>query len=317
MEKTEVLTKDRVSKKDPPTIFIELVDMGSSGFFQDDTISTTNPIELRSPTIRFIPNEGYRRGLKKEEVDGKSVETFYNEKIRYIKNENVISLYEQRRLGIEPNPLPREDKIAIEKGYATIVREGSTIGLYDYIMQVYYNESNPHRSAKATALYRVLELDKQAEKFNEDELVSADAVKFVGTLYQKLSKNSYTYNEAKIDSVCELLAVSADSYATKIKALLMLAKQRPEWFLNLVTKLEQTTVTEIVHALELNIIKFEENAAVYVGKSKVLFAFSSGRTLSREEMINLLADFLRSKEGHTSYMELKAEIDAAQNQLLN
>jgi len=319
MEKaTEVLSPEQFElKSNPPTILIELVDQGSSGFFQDDTIGTTTPIELRAPGIRFLPNEGYRRGVKTEIVNGKEVNTYYNEKIRYIKNETVISVAEQRRLGIEPNPLSREDKIAIEKGYATVVREGSTIGLYDFFIEAYFNEGNPHRSPKANALWRILELDKQAEKFNEDELVSADAVKYVGSLYQKTGKNQYTYFEDKIDAVCDLMAVHADTYATRIKALLMLAKQRPKWFLNLASKLDQVVITEVLQAYKLNVIRFEENAVIFTDKKKVVKSFASGKPLDVEQMVSLFAEFLRTKDGHTSYMELKAELDAKQNNLLN
>jgi len=317
MDKGLLLEETEVAQKMPPTIFIELVDQGSSGFIQDDTMGTANPIELKSPSIHFIPNEGYRRGVKTDIVNGKEVQTRFNEKIRYIKNESVISVMEQRRLGIEPSSLPREDKIPIEKGYATIVREGTSVGLYDYMTQVYYNESNPERSEKASARFRVIHIDQQAEKFNEDELIAADAVKFVGTLYQRTGKNQYTYNENKIDAVCEMLSVFASTQPTKIKALLMLAKQRPEWFLTRVTKLEQTTVTEVLHALELNIIKFDANTAQYSNKDTIIKAFGGSKPLTRDQLVSMLADYLRTQDGHTAYMELKAEIETALNNLLN
>jgi hypothetical protein len=298
--------------KKPRMIFVELVDQNNSGFVQDDTINTNTPLELRAPGVRFIPNEGFRRGVKM--VDG--VRTFYNERIRYIKNETVISLAEQKVLGIEPNPLPSVDKIPIEKGYATVVREGSTVGLFDYISEAFYNESNPDRSEKASAIWRIVEMDKAAEQFNEDELIAADAVKFVGSLYQKIGKNTYQYNEDKINAVCEMLAIFADTPATKIRALLSHAKQRPAWFLNKVTKLEQTTVTEVTHALELSVIRFNSNTAEYCNKDRVLRNFGSGK-FTQDQKIMKLADWLRTADGHEAYMELKAEIEAALNKSLN
>lgn len=299
----------------PPILFIELVDQGNSGFIQDDTFNTPTPNQLRAPGVRFIPNEGFRRGVKTDMVNGKEREVFFNERIRYIKNEVIISLAEQKRLGIEPSPLAREDKIAIEKGYATIAREGASIGLYDYIFEAYYNDSNPFRSEKATPLYRVVKMDQKAEQFNEDVLIAADAVKYVGSLYNKTPKG-YIYNENKIDAVCELLSIVAHTYATRIQALMSLAKQNPEWFLNKVIKLEQTTVTEVAHALELNIIRFNNNTAEYTGKDKVLKNLGAGK-LSHDQKISKLADFLRTAEGHEAYMELKAEIEAAINNSLN
>jgi hypothetical protein len=294
----------------PPMVFIELVDQGNSGFIQDDTIGTPTPMQLRAPGIRFIPNEGYRRGKKVDVINGKEKEVSFNEKIRYIKNEVIISLAEQRRLGIEPSPLAREDKIPIEKGYATIVREGATIGLYDFIVEAYYNESNPHRSEKATAIYRVLKLDERAEQINEDELIAADAIKYVGTLYNKVGKNQYQYNEERINGICEFLGIFAETNATRIQALMSLAKQRPAWFVEKVTKFEQTTITEVTHALELNVIRFNGNIAEYVSKEKILKNLGAGKH-SHDQKIGKVADYLRTAEGHEAYMELKAEIQVA------
>ena len=306
---------DASKKVKAPILFIELVDQANSGFVLDGTRGTPNETQLRAPGIRFIPNEGYRRGHRIDIVNGKEKEVFFNEKIRYIKNEEIIVVSEQKRLGIEPSPLAREDKIPIEKGFATIVREGSSIGLYDFIFDSYYNDSNPHRSEKATALYRIVELDKQNERINEDELVAADAVKVVGSLYQKTGKNAYVYHEEKIDAICEMLAIVAETYASKIRALMSLAKQQPDWFLDKVTKLEQTTITLITHALELNVLRFNNNTAEYVTKDKVVKSLGAGK-LSHDQKIMRLGDFLRTAEGHEAHMELQAEVEVAMNNSL-
>ncbi len=311
LELEEPLTEDAVSEK-PPMVFIELVDQGNSGFIQDDTANTPTPNQLRAPSIRFIPNEGMRRGRRVDIVGGKGKVVTFNERIRYIKNEEIISLAEQKRLGIEPSGLAREDKIPIERGYATIVREGASVGLYDYITQAYYNDSNPDRSEKATAIYRVLQIDKQAEAHNQDELIAADAIKYVGSLYEKIGKNSYRYNEDKINAICEFLSLFAETPATRIQALMSHAKQRPEWFLDKVTKLEQTTITEVTHALELNVICFKGNVAEYVAKDKILKSLGA-RKMTQEQKITCLADWLRTAEAHEAYIELKAEIDIAKS----
>lgn len=307
---------DVLEAEKPPMLFIELVDQGNSGFIQDDTINTNTPIQLRAPSVRFIPNTGYRRGKREVVKNGKTKIERFNEAIRYIKNEEIIVLADQKRLGIEPSPLHREDKIAIEKGFAVIVREGATIGLYDYILEAYYNDSNPDRSDRATPLYKIVELDKQAERINEDELIAADAVKFVGSLYEKMGKNVYRYNEDKIGAICEMLAIVAHTPATRIQALMSLAKQRPEWFMDRVTLLEQTTLTEVAHALELNVIRFNANVAEYVTSDKILRALGPGK-MSHDVKMGKLADWLRTSEGHEAYMQLKAEIEIAKTNALN
>lgn len=311
LELEEPMTAE-VSEK-PPMLFIELVDMGNSGFIQDDTANTPTPNQLRAPGVRFIPNEGMRKGKRTDIVNGRDKTVTFNERIRYIKGEHIISLAEQKRLGIEPSGLAREDKIPIERGYATIVREGSTVGLYDYLLEAFYNDSNPDRSDKATAIYRVMQIDKLAELRNEDELIAADAIKYVGSLYEKIGKNNYRYNEDKINAICEFLAVHAETPATRIQVLMSHAKQRPEWFLDKVTKLEQTTVMEVTHALELNVIRFTGNVGEYVAKEKILKSLGNGK-YSQAQKISRLADWLRTAEAHEAYMELKAEIELAKTQ---
>lgn len=298
-----------------PVMFIEWIDQRGSGFVMDGTAGTPQHTELKAPSVGFIPNKGYRRAKSE---DGKFLA--HNEEIRWIAGENIISVAEQKKLNILPNPISKFDKIPIEKGYATIVREGSTVGLYDFIHDVYYNENAPMRSEKATKLIRVIELDKQTERINENEMIVADALRFVNTLYLKKGKKGsevYEYQTVKIDGLCELFSVVAESPAQKINALINVAKFKPEWFMEKASIWEQTTETEVTHALQLNIIKFDKNTALYSNKDKIIKNLAIGnRTLNKQELISELASFLRTKDGHETYMELKAEIEAAQEKTL-
>lgn len=304
-----------MSEAKAPVMFIEWIDQRSSGFVMDGTAGTPNQTELKSPSIAFIPNKGFRRAKDKE---GNFLS--HNEEIRWISGENVISVAEQKILGIVPNPIPKFDKIPVEKGYATIVREGSTVGLYDFIHDVYYNENAPKRSEKATKLIRVIELDKQTEKINDNEMIIADALKFVNSLYLKKGKKGsevYEYQQTKIDGLCELFSIVAESSPGKINALIQVAKYRPQWFMEKASIWEQTTETEVTHALTLNIIKFDKNTALYVNKDKIIKNLSIGtKTLDKQSLISELANFLRTKEGHEAYLEIKAEIEMAQEKTL-
>src|SRR5689334_5027173 len=107
-------------------LFIELVGMQSSGFIKDGTAGTAHQEELKGPSVCFIPVTGYRRGN-----DGQ------NEPIRYIKNCPTIVVKEQEMNGYKPNRY--EDIIQIEKGYATIINDGSDPALTQYLNEVYYN----------------------------------------------------------------------------------------------------------------------------------------------------------------------------------
>ena len=297
------------SEEKVPVIFIELSDKRTSGFILDGTEGTPHQVELDSPSVRFIPNVGYRKGVKIDVVNGKKVETRYNERIRYIRNETEISMSEQKRLGIEPNPQAKEDKILIEKGFATIAREGSDVGLFDFILQSYYNGTNLDRSDKATNIYRVIELDKKAESENDEDEFLAQAILYVTSLREKVG-DEYVYNEPKIDAVCTLFNVIAESYPTKIQALRAFAKQFPTQFLAKVSKLGATAATEIAHGLQLNVINFEGNSAVYVNKQKVIKVLGSGN-MTMDKKISALADYFNTKDGYEAYNEFKAELDAA------
>lgn len=299
---------DMELEEKPPVIFIELCDQQDSGFIQEDTQGLPTQIQLRAPTVRFIPTEGRRRGVKIDEKTGKKI--YYNERIRHIKNEPLISYEEQRKLNIEPSPEKREDLIPIEKGYATIVREGASVGLFDYLMEVFYNESNPHRSPKATKIFRVLEIDKQAEEINEQEMIAADAVSYIGTLYEKLGTNQYKYKENKIDAICEMFAIVAETMPTKTYAILQFAKKFPKEFLLKVTKLEQTTITEVLHGLELGVIKIEGNMVQYAHKDKIIKSLGT-QPMARDRQIEALADYFRTPDGNAAYTEYRAELEAA------
>lgn len=292
-------------KEKPEVLFLELCGLQNSGWVMDGTENTPTPVQLRAPGVCFIPASGFR---KKKKENGK----FENEAIRWIKNCPFITVQEQKEHGYERNA--SEDIIMIEKGYATIVKNGETEALYDYLEQAYYNETNPDRVASATKLYRVIKTDEVREKFNDEEFLAAEAVTYVGTLKAKQGK-SYRYNEERIDGICKLLNIYADGYPDKLYAILEVAKKRPEWFLTTVGKFEQTTLTEVSHCLEMNVIKFSGNTVEYCNKEKVIISLGSGR-ISQEIKMEKLADWLRTQEGHEAYMELKAELEAAQEMAL-
>jgi hypothetical protein len=297
----------------PPVMLIEYTDQRDSGWVLDGTRGKPHHTELRAPSKAFIPNTGFRAAFEGEE--GRKVKV--NKAIRYIKNCPFIDVDEQKKHGFEPHTKqPAVDKIVIDKGYATIVREGD-VALYDYLQAVYYNESNEHRTASATALFRVVELDKKAETVNEKDFIVAEAVSYISkNLVLKTGKDTYKYNEAKIDTVCSLLSVYAETPSQKVVAITSFAKVYPEEFLSRIRSLENTTVTDITHALQLNVIKFNENSVVYVNKDKVITSLGSG-TMTQAQKVKKLADLLQTPEYNAQYTELRAELEAAKEKDLS
>ena len=242
-----------------PLMYLELIEKRNSGFVKNGTDGTAFHEELNCPNIRWIPNSGF----KAVEEDHNGTKTIVFKEIRWIKHCSIIDKDEQDRRNIKPNRI--EDKIPFEKGFATIAREGSTISLYDYLEDVFYSKDSKNRPETADAIYRVMQLDKQAEEIDESDIEMADAIKLVASLRTQVSKSdkSYKYNEERLNAICTVCAVYADSPATKFHALMSLAKARSKWFLDLVVRFEQTILTEVTHAVELEVIRFDGNTALY------------------------------------------------------
>jgi hypothetical protein len=323
---------EEVKEEKPPVLYIEVFDRRDSGFYLDSngvpagTRGTKFEMGIDCPTACFIPNVGYRKGYKplidrvtnKPVIDKETGEVkmqAYHEPIRYIKHQTEISIEKQKALGIVPHRSAQEDMIEIKKGNMTIVREGAHIPLYDYILEAFYNSTNPDRSPGAAKIYKVVELGKEEEELNEEDILMADALKFVARFYQKTAKGKFTYNEEKINGLCELFAVFGETMSGKVLALNSLAKLDPANFLEKAEKFEQVTITEITHALHLNVIRFKDNVVEYVEKEKVLGSLGTAK-MSHEKKIEKLADLLHTPEMKAAYEELQLELEIAQEKAL-
>lgn len=289
-----------------PVMYLELLEKRNSGFVKNGTDGTAFHEELNCPNIRWIPNSGFK-AVKEKHGDGEVVAF---KEIRWVKNCSTIDKDEQDRRNIKPNRM--EDKIPFEKGFATVVREGSTISLYDYLKDVFYSKDSEDRPETADAIYRVMQLDKQAEEIDESDIEMADAIKLVASLRTQVSAKdkSYKYNEERLDAMCTICNVYADSVATKFHALMSLAKARSKWFLDLIVKFEQTILTEVTHAVELEVIRFDGNTALYKDEDKVIKNLGTGN-LAKDTKIEKLSDFLKTKEGNPHLTELRAKVEVA------
>jgi hypothetical protein len=295
-----------------PVMYLELIEKRNSGFVKNGTDGTAFHEELNCPNIRWIPNSGFKAVAEKH---GESDVIAFKE-IRWIKNCSTIDKDEQDRRNIKPNRI--EDKIPFEKGFATVAREGSTISLYDYLKDVFYSNDSENRPSTADAIYRVMQLDKQAEEIDESDIEMADAIKLVASLRTQTSvkDKSYKYNEERLDAMCAICNVYADSSATKFHALMSLAKARSKWFLDLVVKFEQTILTEVTHAVELEVVRFDGNTALYKDDEKVIKNLGTGN-LAKDTKIEKLSDFLKTKEGNPHLTELRAKIEVAKSNIKN
>lgn len=305
-------SKEAQRENKVPTILIELCDRRGSGFILDGTRNTNHEVELDSPTARFLPNTGFR---SKKVTDASGKITTEYEPIRYIKNQPIISTPEQDMKGIKPNRSALEDKIIVKAGRFSISKEGSYVGLYNYLMESFYNESNADRPKDLLPLYRVVDLTKQHEQMNEMAILEADAIQFISSLFTKIGAKEYKYSEEKINNLCTLFVIYAETMPAKISALMSHAKRDPEGFLRKAEKFEQVTMTEVAQALELGVIKFQGNTAIYVEKDKVIASVGTGN-MSQDKKIEKLSDLLKTEEYKAVYEEFQIELEAAKEKLL-
>ena len=300
------------TKQQVPKMFIELVDIGNSGWVREDTLGTDTEEVLNCAGLVPIPPTGM---MAEEILDEKGQPTgdFKNVEIRYIKNCKFIKVEDQKKYGYEPHRAG-VDIIHIKNGKELIERKGD-VGKFDYLANVYYNASAPNRSNGAKALFKVVDNVKVVDKVNEDKFLQAEAISYVKTLLIKNGKE-YQYKESKIDSILNMLGKhGGENYSEKINTLTSEAEKQPAKFLEAVTQLEQVTITEVSHALELNVIMFEGSSVVYVADKKVL-CLLDGNVKSQDKKINALADLLKTPEYAQAYQELKAKNEVAETELL-
>jgi hypothetical protein len=296
-----------VKKEKPPVKYYEIVDKKPSGFIMDGTGGTQYQQELTTPSIQWIAAQGKTCVKVKDEKSG--VETKHFVEIRYINGCDSIFPEEQEKRGFVPKRLM--DKIPIENGFVTVERDGSTIGLYDYMEKAFWNQDNPDRPDTAASRYREVKMNEKARELLDDDEMVTEAKSIVYSLRKNTGgKTPYKYDEDRIDSICRLVGVWDQSPETKLIKLLQEATQNPKQFLEIVVKAEQTIITEISHALEMKVISFDGNTAQYSEGNKIIVALG-GERMKEDVKIDKLAAWLGTQEGNPSLTELRAKLELA------
>lgn len=303
-----------------PTLYLELTDQRPSGFFLENTKGTTNEVQLKAPTVRWIPTSGFMKEDIEETVNGKTVITPTNVEIRYIQHSNEIRRDLQDKANVKINP--KEDKILFEKGHAIVMREGSTIGLYDYLSKVFYNQNAYGKPETANVIFRAVELDKDVDILNEDNEFLERALSITNSLKTKtgLKDTPYKYNEDRVEALATLFNVQgANTISKKLYGLSELAKKDPQKFLQVAENYEQGIATEVSHAIQLGVVVYDSNTAVFKGatveETKIIKDLGAGK-LGIETKNQRLADYLKTTEGASSLTELRVKIAFAKDQSL-
>lgn len=291
------MTKDKV-----PVKYFESVEQGDSGFVMDGTERTPFEQRLRTPTVSWIPTDGIEVYLDENGIKR-------HRPIRHIKNCESIYPLEQEKMGFKPNRT--NDKIPMDQGFLTIRREGSTVSTYDYLNAATYFLDNPLRPQTATPIYKEIKADERAvELIDDDELLTVAKSKVYALRLNTGKDAPYRYDENKIDSYCRLLNVWDETPERKLVLLLNKAMTNPNNFLQTIVKAEQTVITEVSHALQLNVIAFDANTAQYTKESKVIYSVGKGN-MSESKKIEALSNWLQTTEGNTALTELRTNLEVA------
>lgn len=297
----------------PEVLLLELVDKRKSGWIREGTEGTPFQDEKNSPTTFWVANTSTK--TIEEEVNGRKIRR--NIKTRYIKGCDSIIAKEQDDAGFKPNSA--EDHFVINDGFATIVKEGEGIGLYNFMVENNQNEDYEFRPQNVPALWRAVKLDKTAELIHDADEVYHDAMEIIISLRQKKGDTT-VYNEAKIEALSELFGVfGANTAATKLSALSQYAKAKPQDFIEKVTAFQNLIATEVAHAFQYNIIKLNNSGdgtiVEYSSDNKIVKTFGSEK-LKKDEVSERLIEFLGSSEGNQALSELRIALEVAKQKAL-
>jgi hypothetical protein len=294
-------------KEKVPVKYYELVDKKNSGFIMNGTEGTPYQQELMGPSIQWISSTG-----RTCEIDEKGIKHYID--IRYISGCDSIYPEKQKERGFSPNRF--EDKIPFENNFTTVVREGNGIAQYDYLEKAFWNQDNPDRPATATPRYREVKLDKKAEVLLDEDEMQTHAKMLIYELRQTTGdkKVPFKYNTDRINSICRLVNVWDETPERQLMLLLSKAMQNPKEFLEVVTRSEQTLITEVSHAIELKVIRFDGNTVQSVDENKIYVSLGNEK-IKEKDKIEKFASWLATYEGTNSLTELRAKVELAKEKL--
>lgn len=316
-----------------PVLKISLCDQRPSGYVREDTIGTKNPIQKTCADSFYIPEKG-GEGIRYMQIDEnrkrKEIPRFealriLNEKsegyeniiperyaIRYIKGCPEISVEWQKENKWEPNTDPFSDSILIEEGYAEFDYNNDPVK-YRYVSELMWFKDLPHRLEHIKPMYYEIKEDKKAA-LNIDVILARDAAMDEWKLLVNKTKDGFTINEEKLNGYCQLMNVQGNNATERLGNLHTKLTANPMEFIEKVTAYKEETVTDISHAMQLDLIKFEGNSAVLTYNNKRI---ELGKSPNKTTKIERLAEMLKTPEYKEHYVMLKNQIQIAKEKQLN
>lgn len=316
-----------------PDLKISIADQRPSGYFREDTLGSANPIQkfvadaFYIPSvgegIRYVKHEGNERKIlprgeafKLIEEKSEGYEDIIAEPypIRYIAGCPEIDMEWQDEHNWKPRPDPKSDEICIEFGFGEFVYSHNP-AKYRYLKEVMYNKDLPNRFAHRSPLFfEVKEVAKVMVDIDA-ELAVNEAMNEWAKLVTKQKGGKSLLNELKINGYAALLNVQGANVSERLKGLLDKLKRDPKGFVEKVRAYEETTITEITHAMQLELIRYEGNVAIFAfGTNKRVELGTIG---AKQSKIERLGELLKTAEYKELYVMLKTQIELAKEKQLN
>lgn len=289
-----------------PELFLRLTNTQDTSWTLEGTEKDRNPARLSAPGLYRIPS------VSKYKVPNENGKGFRFQKIRYIAACDSIDPEFQDKNKYVPNV--EADNIWFENGILRVRREGSTIGLYDYLMKYEGNANNPDRPDEAGVDFEVIIESVIAANNNLAYDVKSDAFALLREIRTR-EGDEFVYDEAKLQLMAVLFNLThLETPEEQFNELYYLADTRPELLVNSFANSKKALFANIKQAEDMGVLAFESDRA-YFPDTKVTVLTYKGKVAKNSQAAKL-ADFFLTAEGKPFYEQLKNMVSSAGTQSL-
>lgn len=278
------------------TLTLELINQRPSGFVLEGT-SGDDAVRISAPNKCFIPVESV---IKVDQPDG----GYSYEKIRHIEGCPYLLVSDQVKHNWKPNP--SNDQIVFENGVLLVANEGRDRSRFAYLLACEFNGNNKDRPESAEPIFRVIEKEKEAEKFLHSVTDKLEAMAILSSLSDKMEEG-FSYNEEKIDYMCSLHGLHGyEGYAEKLQSLMYIADANPKQFIESVANARASYKVDIALAEKYSVISLAGEHASFNEGGLKFFKFTQKQAAKRQE--ELIDYFLTRGDEH--YKQMKVALEA-------
>jgi DNA-binding protein YbaB len=294
-----------MSKQQYPPLVLELVDRKPSSFVLKGTENNPEPDRLDTSSDYVLLNDSTVLVAADKKGEPKK-----RKKTRWISGSDVILVEEQKKLGINPNPLT--DLIVFKFGRLSVERSGNTVGLYDFLKSYDGNVSNPDRPENVMEIFREIDTAVEAEESISDINDLSKAISYLAALQtekggQGSGAKTFEYKSEKLVWLCKLFNLTTgESDPERLKGLMARAQTNPETFNATVEDASSDLKVIIKTAREMGVIMMDTELVSFADDKSVICKLKSK---AMNDKIDELAEFLRSGDGelHNSAIRVKVE----------